>query len=140
MLLYKEKYKKLLIFRLCKFLLKYKKLFKLELESSIFPKYKKLFTFRARKATSWNTRNFFQDFRFLKFKKSFLLRKYKFFPGFRFLIYKNSFLLRKYKKCFNVRNFLGVNFFYFSGLRWKVQGSISGNTRKAFFWKNIRFF
>ena len=28
--------------------------------------------------------------------------------------------------------------FYFSSLGWKVQSSISGNIRKAFFWENIR--
>ena len=28
--------------------------------------------------------------------------------------------------------------FYFSSLGWKVQDSISGNIRKAFFWENIR--
>ena len=27
--------------------------------------------------------------------------------------------------------------FFFSSLGWKVQGSISGNIRKAFFWENI---
>ena len=36
--------------------------------------------------------------------------------------------------------FSDVDFFYFSGFGWKLQGSISGSTRKAFFWENIRIF
>ena len=42
----------------------------------------------------WNLKKFFfQGFRFPKYKKSFLLRKYKkFFLSFRFLKYKDSFL------------------------------------------------
>ena len=31
-----------------------------------------------------------------------------------------------------------IGFFYFSRLGWKVQGSISGNIRRAFYWENIR--
>ena len=40
----------------------------------------------------------------------------------------------------NIRNFLGVDFFHFSSLGWKVQGFISGKIRKAFFWEIIRNF
>ena len=65
--------------------------------------------------SSWNMRSFlkykkvpfpeikefFRGFLFLKYKKSFLLRKYKtFFWGLRFLKYKKRFLFRKYKKFF----------------------------------------
>ena len=38
-----------------------------------------------------------------------------------------------------IRTFLGLDFFIFPSLGWKVQSSISGNVRKAFFWENIRF-
>ena len=31
-----------------------------------------------------------------------------------------------------------MDFFYFLTLSWKMQGSISGNIRKAFFWEKIR--
>ena len=38
----------------------------------------------------------------------------------------------------NIRNFLGVDFFYFLSLDWKVWGSISRNIRNTFFWENIK--
>ena len=79
-----------------------------------FPKYKKLFTFRALKVFSWNIRSF-------KVSVSWNMRK--FFQGFRFL---------------NHKKFSRGGFFYFSSLGWIVQGSISGNLRKAFIWVNTR--
>ena len=49
-------------------------------------------------SSSWNIRNFFRGFRFRRYKKSFLLKKYmEYFWAIHFLKYKNSFLLRKYQ-------------------------------------------
>ena len=56
--------------------------------------------------------------------------------------------IREYKKCFNARTrklhfmkytefFLAWIFFVFCARAYKVQGSIFGNIRKAFFWENI---
>ena len=93
-----------------------------------FLKYKKLF----RVSFSWNIKNFWWVFIFWNIRTAFFWESIRsFFQGFCFLKYKKSFLLR---------NFLGVDFFHFLSLGWKVQGSISGNTRKAFFWENIRNF
>ena len=45
-----------------------------------------------------------------------------------------------YSETLSIRNFPRVDFFVFSSLGWKVQGSISRNIRKAFFRENIRIF
>ena len=53
-----------------------------------------------------------------------------FFLAFHSLKYKNSFLLRKFRKFFNIRvKKFAWGSFYFLSMGWKVQGSISGNTR-----------
>ena len=54
-----------------------------------------------------------------------------------FLKYK--FLGSQFEKL-SIRTFLWWISFYFTSLDWKVQASISRNTRKAFFWENIRNF
>ena len=49
--------------------------------------------------------------------------------------------MRKYKNFFNIwaRKFrFRWVFLVFLGLGWKVQGSVTGNIRKAFFWENLR--
>ena len=121
----------------------YKKHFKSS--ESWFLKSKKPF----RVSVSWTVRrfyfliykDFFRGFRFLKYKKSFLLKKCKIFSffelglksaGFHFGKYKKSLLLRKHKNFFNIRTrkfhfvkykkfFLGLIFFYFLSLGLKVR-------------------
>ena len=86
---------------LWKFLLKCKKFFKLGARKFSFLNYKKLFgvfffpVFWARKVTSWNIKSFL-GFLFLKYEKVP-------FRCFRFLKYKESFFLRKYKIFLNIR-------------------------------------
>ena len=80
-------------------------------------------------SSSWNIRKI----RFLKYKNLFWC--------FCFLKYKKRILLRKYKKVpfLQIQGiFLGVDcfFFLFLSLGWKLQDSISGNIKKAFFWEN----
>ena len=48
--------------------------------------------------------------------------------------------LCEYKKFSRDGFFFFFYFYFFSSLGWKMQGSISGNTRKALFWENIRYF
>ena len=121
-------------------LLKYQKKIKLSTQKFHFLKYKKY-------------KNFFRGFRFLKYK-IFLRVDFFFFElglksaGFHFRKYKKNFLLREYKNLFNIRArkfhfgkykeffsgqiFFIFSIFYFFGLGWEVQGSISGNIRIFF--------
>ena len=84
-------------------------------------------------------KEFFRGVRFLKYKKSFHFRKYKkSFRGFSFLKHKTSFNIRVRKFHFPPEyKFSQSGFFHFWSLGWKVQGSISRNIKKAFFWENI---
>ena len=81
------KNKKLFWLGSLKFLLKYNNFFKLGVRKFYFLKYKKL----VRVSFSQNIR------------KSCFLKYKEFFPGFHCPKYKKSFLLRKYKKFLNIR-------------------------------------
>ena len=89
----------------------------------IFSELGELFWANLRKFCFLKHNEFFEVFRFLKYKKSFILRKYKKFCGV--------------SVSWSIRNFDEADFFHFSSLSWKVQSSISGKLRKAFFWENI---
>ena len=112
-------------------LLKYKKIFKFENRKFHFPKYKELFisglffifeALKIRAPIFWNIRKFcflkykefFRDFRFPKYKKSFLLRKYKKFLDIRARMLYFGVNLIKFK------NFFDRVFLYFSNLGLKV--------------------
>ena len=97
-------------------LLKYKKFFQSNF-FSFFELAKYLLKFFYGASVSWNINSF------PKYRKAFFLRNARNFCGL-FVSW-------------SMRNFLGVNFFCFSILDWKVQGSILGNITKAFFWENI---
>ena len=92
-------------------------------------------------------KDFFPGFRFLKCKKSFLLRKYsEFFRGFRLPKYNKNFLWRKHKKLSSIRagkfhfpkykEFFSGWIFYF--LELGLKSSISQNIRKHKNFFNVR--
>ena len=109
-----------------------------------------LFVFRDLQAASWYIRGFlefpFWGFRLQKYKKNFLLRKYKkFCRGFRFLNYKKfsggglksstSWNIRSFFRAsisWNVRNFFrgSVSWIFFAIL--ELRSSISWNIRNFF--------
>ena len=78
-------------------------------------------------SVSWKIRNFSEDGFLLFFKIG--VRS----AGFHLIKYKKSFLFRKYKNFFNIR----ARMFRFQKYK---DFFISGNLRKASFWENIRIF
>ena len=108
------------------YFLKYK-FFKLVERKFHFPKYKKLFTFRALKVFSWNIRTFkvsifwnmrkfFQGFRFLNHKKFsrsgcffFSSLGWVYSAGFDFWKFKKGFYLSKHKKSYVSRKCIFFN-------------------------------
>ena len=98
--------------------------------------------------------NFFEVSIFWNIRKTFFWEMQEIIWGFRFLKYKKNFwgglkssISQNIRSFFSVsvflkyvRNFFRGGFFISSSLGRKVQGSISRNIRKVFFWKNIRIF
>ena len=68
-----------------------------------------------------------------KIKYRIVLRKYKFPPEI------SEFFFGLFLS-WSIIYFAGMVFFYFYFFGWKVQGSVFGNIRNAFFWENIRIF
>ena len=106
------------------------------------------FCFRKYKKVPFpEMKGFFRGFRFLQYKNSFLLRKYKkFFRGFRFMKYKKfSGGILKCSISRNIRSFFrtsaswNIRNFHYKGfpfpefvLTWEQRGSISWNIRNIF--------
>ena len=106
---------------------------------SYFLKYDKFF----KVSVSWIVRNFFVVSISRIIRKVFFWENVRSFFGVfvswnmrNFLILElESSIFPQYKKIY-----CGGCLFIFSSLGWKVQGSITGNKRKAVLWENIRNF